>query len=156
MLERRLVVPVPPDRLWEALTEPDAVAGWFGARVEWDLRPGAQARFFPDEGPDRVGRVESVRPGRRLVFRWWPEGEADKASEVAYRLDPDGEGTRLTVTERLVPDDAAAAGGTSAPVASAACGVRPGEPERERWSSWDGRLLEVWARAAGPAVCAAT
>ena len=40
MIRRQVVMPVTPERLWEALTDPDQLAGWFGARVEWDLRTG--------------------------------------------------------------------------------------------------------------------
>src|SRR5690348_515209 len=125
MIERHLVVPAPPTRVWEALTEPGALAGWFGARVEWDLRPGGGARFFPqdaDDGPERSGVVTSVHPERHLVFRWWPDGNEDDASEVRYRLEPepDGEGTRLTVTEERVRRDGAPGGaGGEAPAACA-------------------------------------
>ena len=64
MIRRQIVMPVSPERLWEALTEPGQLAGWFGADVEWDLREGGPARFRGDDGTERAGRVEAVRPGR--------------------------------------------------------------------------------------------
>src|SRR5919202_399957 len=95
VLERQLYIPADPSRLWEALTEPRPVSEWFGARVEWDLTPGGAARFVEDDGAVREGRVDAVSPGRRLRFRWWPEGQADQAaSEVTYTLDPEDDGTR--------------------------------------------------------------
>ena len=126
MLQREVVFPVTPDRLWEALTEPDSLAGWFGAEVEWDLRPGGRARFASTDEGDREGLVDDVSPGRHLRFRWWPEGDEDAASEVSYELDPDDAGTRLTVTERQV---------ATAPSACAAAGG---------WDGWDDRLVGLW------------
>lgn len=106
MIRRQVIMPVSPERLWEALTDPDKMAGWFGAEVQWTLEEGAPARFVSDDGSERAGRVQAVRPGRHLRFRWWPtteraEGsetpdpEAPAASEVSYLLEPVPEGTRL-------------------------------------------------------------
>lgn len=137
MVERELVVPVPATELWEALTDPGALESWFGASVEWDLRPGGPARFEGGEDGARDGRVEEVDPARRLRFRWWPEGGEDEgASEVTYELDdsPDGDSTRLVVTERPLSP-------AGSPAASASAAAH--------WTAWDGLLLGVWARATG-------
>ncbi|MEA2902497.1 MAG: hypothetical protein QOH36_2384 [Actinomycetota bacterium] len=133
MLEREVVFPVPPDRLWQALTEPESLAGWFGAEVEWDLTPGGRAHFVDADEGDREGLVDDVSPGRHLRFRWWPEGDEEAASEVSYRLDPDDEGTRLTVTERRL---------ATAPSTNARACATTG------WDRWDDRLVGLWARAA--------
>lgn len=137
VIERQLVVPVPATRLWEALTEPDLLADWFGAAVTWELRPDAPARFDDHDGTQRRGRVTEVLPGRRLAFRWWEAGDngdddAD-VSEVVYRLDPDGDGTRLVVTERRLDAADSVAG-------------HAGRDART-WTDWDGRLLGAWALA---------
>lgn len=146
MIEREVVLPVPAESLWDAITDPAELAAWFGSTVEWELRPGAAARFDGHDGSRRRGLVTEVRPGRRLSFRWWNESDGpDDASEVTYDLDtdPDGEGTRLVVTER--PVDPAPAGPepiTSAPAASVAPWP---DLERETWTDWDGRLFGAWA-----------
>jgi uncharacterized protein YndB with AHSA1/START domain len=144
VIRRQVVMPVSPERLWEALTEPDQIAGWFGGRVDWQLDEGAPVHFRGDDGDERAGVIEAVRPGRHLRFRWWPigpgegdggesEGEGDGASEVSYVLQPDGDGTRLTVQERPVEQDAL-------PQAHATA--------RGDWSTWDSRLFSAWACAA--------
>ena len=98
------------EQLWDALTEPESVAAWFGAEVEWDLRPGGEPVSAEEDGSVRRGRVDAVFPGRHLSFRWWPEDEeTTPASRVTYTLDPDEEGTRLTVTEQPVRSPAASA-----------------------------------------------
>jgi uncharacterized protein YndB with AHSA1/START domain len=72
-------MPVTPERLWHALTDPSQVAGWFGGHLEWELEEGGRAWFHGDDGSERVGRVEAVRPGRHLRFRWWPVAGAGVA-----------------------------------------------------------------------------
>jgi len=167
VIRRQIVMPVKPEQLWEALTDPDQVAGWFGGRVEWELRAGAPAHFRGDDGRKRLGRIEAVRPGRHLRFRWWPAPDeaatatgsetpaTPDASEISYILEPDGEGTRLTVQERQVggpgperPQACATVGGLPARPAAgdAVSGGHPG------WTPWDDRLLGAWAGLVG---CAA-
>ena len=126
MIRRQVVMPVSPERLWEALTEPDQIAGWFGGRVEWELDEGAPVHFQGDDGDERAGVIEAVRPARHLKFCWWPVGDdaSEGASEVSYVLEPDEEGTRLTVQERPIEPHASALGG---------------------WSTWDSRLFSAWA-----------
>jgi uncharacterized protein YndB with AHSA1/START domain len=156
MIRRQVVVPVSPERLWEALTEPDQVAGWFGGRVEWDLREGGSAAFRGDDGHERQGRIERLRPGRHLRFVWWPaapgrtdansdESRDDLASEVSYLLEPLEEGTRLTIQERQVR--------AAAPGAAEASGAaeRPPADVPLTWTPWDRRLLGAWAGLCGPA-----
>jgi len=138
MIRRRVELPGGPDRLWNELTDPGSVSGWMGTTVEWELVPGAPARFTGEDGSRRAGLVEEVRPGERLRFRWWPEDGTGHASEVTYDLEPDGDGTVLTVTERPT-------GPAGAALAQDSCS----------WTAWDGRALGLWARArVGAGVCA--
>lgn len=152
MIERQLVLPVATESLWEAITDPTELAGWFGSAVEWELRPGGPARFDGHDGSRRQGLVTEVLPGRRLSFRWWKESDGpDGASEVTYELDPDpdSDGTRLVVTERPVgPDPSGSEPANSRPAASVpsrSSGERC-DTARETWTDWDSRLLGAWAQ----------
>jgi hypothetical protein len=133
------------------------MTGWFGARVEWQLEPGSPARFHGDDGHDRAGRVEVVRPGRHLRFRWWPAprggaaaaseaegGQAAETTEVSYVLEPVPGGTRLTIQEQQVDPSA-----TSPVSAQARARVGTAPPG---WTEWDGRLVTAWAGLAAPAL----
>ena len=148
MIRRQVVIPAEPARVWEALTDPGQAAAWLGGRIEWEVREGAPLRFVDDDGRGRDGRVEAVRPGRYLRYTWWgaprPGQDAGRPasgatvepddpdpSEVSYLLEPDGDGTRLTIQERSVP-----AGG---PQASAARGAAA-----PAWTPWDSRLAGAW------------
>jgi uncharacterized protein YndB with AHSA1/START domain len=139
VIRRQVVMPVTPERLWQALTDPEQVAGWFGGHLEWELKEGGRAWFQGDDGTERVGRVEAVRPGRHLRFRWRSVAvDESGVSEVSYLLEPVEEGTRLTIQERQVtaPD-------LDRPRASAARHSGGGATAGS-WSTWDDRLAGAW------------
>jgi uncharacterized protein YndB with AHSA1/START domain len=97
-IERELVLPAPPEQVWEVITGP----GWLASQVELELFPGGDARFSDGED-ERAGWVEEAVPPEgadtgRLVFWWSADGEP--ASRVELTLDPDADGyTRLRVVE---------------------------------------------------------
>ncbi|HEX4218222.1 MAG TPA: SRPBCC domain-containing protein [Acidimicrobiales bacterium] len=146
MLERQVFIPADPQRVWENVTDPEAVSGWFGADVDWDLDPGGRARFVEDDGTVREGRVDEVVPRRYLRFSWWPEGHPDdETSEVSYTLAPEGDGTTLTVTERPLP--------TGQRAATLSASTRSGtarDPRAATWTALDDHLVAVWSRANAP------
>jgi uncharacterized protein YndB with AHSA1/START domain len=130
VMRRSVELPVDTKALWEALTEADRLAGWFGGEfTEWSPEAGFPLRWRSNEGDEREGRVEAVRPERYLRFTWWRANDPYEASEVSYLLEHTKEGTRLTVQERpLAPEASASASGHA-------------------WTSWDSRLARAWARA---------
>jgi uncharacterized protein YndB with AHSA1/START domain len=145
MLVRQVVIPVSPSELWDALTEPEVIATWFGSQVEWDLRPGGRARFLTDEGTVRGGVVDDVRPGRHLSFRWWPEGEDQSAaSQVSYDLEPEDDGTVLTVTEQPLGNGANEATEVNQSTQACAWTASAADPMGS-WTGWDTRLFRCWA-----------
>lgn len=114
-IERELVLAAPPERVWAALTVPEQMAGWFGTRVELDLRPGGDALFVWEGEEPSVSRIEVVEPFRRFAFRWHAPGgnpalpvEETASTLVEFTLEAIPEGTRLTLVEsgfaELPPD----------------------------------------------------
>ena len=169
MIRRQVIMPVSPERLWDALTDPDEMVGWFGARVEWHLEPGAPARFHGDDGSERAGRVEVVRPRRHLRFRWWPAGASDPGRGPA-RPGPGGVGgagrdggdggdrgvggeLRPRAGSRWNPPHHPGTAGAPSPPATiptAQAQARPGASAGQ-WTAWDGRLITAWVGLAAPA-----
>jgi uncharacterized protein YndB with AHSA1/START domain len=99
-IERELLLPAPPQQVWEVVTAP----GFLAEEVELELFPGGDARFG-DGDAERTGWVEeAVPPGAdenaRLSFWWSTDGEP--ASRVELTLEPEAEAdgcTRLRVLE---------------------------------------------------------
>ncbi|HEY5317816.1 MAG TPA: SRPBCC domain-containing protein [Solirubrobacteraceae bacterium] len=101
-IERELELPAPSEEVWEALTDPERLAGWLAEEVSFDLRPGGDASFR-DGDAVRRGWVEEVSPPDadagegRLAF-WWA-GDDEPATRVELTLEPAPGGTRLRVIE---------------------------------------------------------
>ena len=86
----------PPEKVWRALTEAEHLDAWFPTTIEGDLRAGAELRFqhrYRDL-PPMEGEMIACEPPSVLEFRWGPD-------TLRFVLEPDGAGTRLTLTDTL-------------------------------------------------------
>jgi uncharacterized protein YndB with AHSA1/START domain/biotin operon repressor len=93
-----------PERLWEAITDPDIRSKYnFGARVSSDWTPGS--RYELSAGAVALGEGENleVDPPRKLVqsavFLWSDDVKAEGTSRITWDIEPIGDDScRLTVT----------------------------------------------------------
>ncbi len=92
-MTREIVFPVPPDEVWEALTDPEQLEEWFANDVELDAREGGEGVFRWDDGEERRVKVVEAAPGERLVLDWDDDGT------VELTLEEVEDGTRLLVRE---------------------------------------------------------
>jgi uncharacterized protein YndB with AHSA1/START domain len=103
-VERTARFTVPPDALWDAVTDPDLLDEWFGP-VDFELTPGGAVTEPDATGTRRtIGVVETVAPPRRIGFVWIAPG-SDSPSSVELVIDDDvaaGEGCVLHVRETLI------------------------------------------------------
>jgi len=92
-----------PEAVWDALTDADATAAYWGHSNVSDWAVGSAWNHVRTDGSGRsdvTGTiVESDRP-RRLVCTWAdPDGSADdEPARVTYAIEPHGAIVRLTVT----------------------------------------------------------
>lgn len=85
-------LPHPPERVWDALTEPDELRNWHPSPFELDPRVGGTVRFVPPQGgASGDGVVIAYEPPRVLAYSW---GE----DELRWQIEPDGSGSRLVLT----------------------------------------------------------
>src|SRR5438067_593659 len=102
-IEREVILPVPPTRVWTALTQPDQLSAWFGTAATIDLRPGGEVTFTWDgsTGPSGASRgvIETVEPPTRFVFRWQSVVENVPMTRVEFTLEAHPDGTRLCLVE---------------------------------------------------------
>ena len=92
-IEREIVLPVPREEAWEALTEPERLEEWFANDVELEAVPGGEGLFRWDDGDVRHAVVETVEELERLVLRWDDDGL------VELELSEHPAGTRVHVRE---------------------------------------------------------
>lgn len=102
---REVTVAASHEAVWDALTDPGELAAWFGAEAEVDLRVGGAVRFRWPDATERRGLVIEFDPPRRLAFRWRELRSSNSglavadATVVAFTVETEGRGTRVTVTE---------------------------------------------------------
>jgi uncharacterized protein YndB with AHSA1/START domain/DNA-binding transcriptional ArsR family regulator len=90
-----------PERVWEALTDADVTAEYWGRRNISDWQVGStwsHRRIDGSEVDDVVGEVVEADPPRRLVVTWADPAEPSATSTVTFRVEPYGAIVRLTVT----------------------------------------------------------
>jgi uncharacterized protein YndB with AHSA1/START domain len=93
----------PIDRVWAAVSEPDQLANWFPASVDYAPTVGGSVSFRGDPHlADLRGTVLAFDPPHTFAFTWG-------ANEVHLELESlSGSSTRLTLTDLLTnPDEAA-------------------------------------------------
>ena len=98
-VRRELVLPVPVEDVWAALTDAERLAEWFANEVELEPEQGGRARFRWSSGEVRRGLVVEFAPPRRLGLRWRSEDAPLEESHVAFTLEEVPEGTLLVVVE---------------------------------------------------------
>jgi uncharacterized protein YndB with AHSA1/START domain len=118
-VERRVTLPTDLKRAWDLLTSSEDLAGWLGAEVDLDPRPGGAGLVVDHDGTRRRLVVDDAAPGERLAWVWWEEGDEGSASTVEITLRPDLDGTVVTVVERPVATGAASASASARALAQA-------------------------------------
>jgi uncharacterized protein YndB with AHSA1/START domain len=84
--------PHPPERVWQALTDPTEIRKWL-MPAEFEAKVGFRFRF--DGQSLRVaGEVLEVSEARRLRYTW-DDGESGSPSVVSWLLEPKDGGTLL-------------------------------------------------------------
>jgi uncharacterized protein YndB with AHSA1/START domain len=87
----------PRERVWRAITEPEHLKAWFPSTIDGERKTGAAITLvFPDNmAPPANGAILAYEPPRLFEFTW---GE----DTLRFELQPDGDGTLLTLTNTIV------------------------------------------------------
>jgi uncharacterized protein YndB with AHSA1/START domain len=107
---RSIVLPVPPEEAWDALTRPSELSEWLADEVVCDdsLDEGSEALLRWEDGQSRVALVEEADEPRRLSFRWTGEDATDETRVEFTLVELPRRETLLTVVESgwtPLPDD---------------------------------------------------
>ena len=86
---------------------PERIADWFAeAKVDRMEAGGTIELYFTGADYRSLARIETYDPPRTIAWSW-SEMDGSKASFVRFDLEPDGAGTRLTLTHTgLAVEDA--------------------------------------------------
>jgi uncharacterized protein YndB with AHSA1/START domain len=110
--------PVPPEKVWRAWTDAEALKRWFGPEnervslAELDVRVGGRFRIVfggPDGSANEcAGVYKEVVPDRKLVFTWhWPRTTPERVSLVTIEFKAAAGGTELDFSHEQFFDEQA-------------------------------------------------
>lgn len=93
-------IDAPLDAVWRELTQPGVVQrAYFDSVLESDLEPGSAIAYRTPNGKHTFikGEVVAFEPPRRFAHTFTFMNLPDAPTQVAYSLEPDGEGTCVTI-----------------------------------------------------------
>ena len=108
-----------PEKIYAAWTDPEKIVRWFGPaqvkagteQASIDARVGGRYRVSFDmengEHCEIGGVYREMVPNRLLVFSWAWHTTPERQSQVKVSLQPDGDGTLLTLQHEAFFDEAA-------------------------------------------------
>jgi uncharacterized protein YndB with AHSA1/START domain len=142
-IEKTIAIAAPVDRVWRALTDHEEFGAWFRVKLEGPFVLGEMSRgWITHSGFEHCrweARVVAMESPRLFAYTWHPYAvDADKdysaepPTRVEFRLEPAGEGTKLTVVE---------SGFDSIPL------ERRDEALRMNTGGWEAQLRNVKAHA---------
>jgi uncharacterized protein YndB with AHSA1/START domain len=99
-IRREILIPQPREQVWRALSDSATLAEWMFPN-DFEPRVGHHFTFRVPANP-KVGfdglvvhcEVLECDPPDRLAFSWSAGGPVDN-TRVSFRLEPDGDGTRV-------------------------------------------------------------
>jgi uncharacterized protein YndB with AHSA1/START domain len=100
-LEYQAYIRTDPDRLWEAITDPEQTRRYFyGLAVTSDWKPGSSLKHVMPDGKSTTieGKVLEIEPGKKLVHSFATTGVSDAPTRVTWEIEPMGSVTLLTIT----------------------------------------------------------
>jgi uncharacterized protein YndB with AHSA1/START domain len=111
-IEKVITIAARPETVFRLLTDPNEYVRWKGKLALLDPRPGGTFHVDFMNDKDVVdGKFVEVIPSRRVVFTWGWKGNPvvpPGSSTVEIDLEPEGNGTRLRLVHRGLPDEAIA------------------------------------------------
>ena len=109
--DKSVVVPLDPDATFALITQPDRLRRWMTVAARVDLRAGGDYRWTVTPGHHAAGTIVDVDPGKRVMFTWGWEEDADPppgASTVTVTLTPVDGGTEVRLVHDGLTDEQAA------------------------------------------------
>lgn len=107
----------PPEAVWRAWTDPEALKHWFGPDAgevllaKTDVRVGGRFHVvfhtLDGEKHDVSGTYREVQPNRKLVFTWAWISTPERVSQVTLSFKAEGQGTEFTLLHEHFFDMAA-------------------------------------------------
>jgi uncharacterized protein YndB with AHSA1/START domain len=106
LIEKSIVLPATPARVYKALTDAQQLSRWLADRVESDPHQGGQI-VIGYETHEKRGEYRRLIPGIEVGISWTQLNALVPIDLTGFKLDKVAQGTRLRVVDFAAPEDAA-------------------------------------------------
>jgi uncharacterized protein YndB with AHSA1/START domain len=97
------IVPVPPEELYIALTNPATLELWTGEKAIMSEVPGAEFSLWEDS---IVGLNIAFEPGKKIIQQWYFGGDEEELSIVTIKLHQHAQGSSVELRHTNIPNEA--------------------------------------------------
>jgi uncharacterized protein YndB with AHSA1/START domain len=111
-VERSVLIKVPIERVWHAITDPAELGQWYAPGCPWEipaLQPGATIKFHNTDTDIQLATIEVLKPLREFTLRWQLDPmHAGLTLTNTFLLEPENGSTRVTVSQagyESLPED---------------------------------------------------
>jgi uncharacterized protein YndB with AHSA1/START domain len=107
-LEREIYIEAQIETVFGFFTDASKLTLWLGRQATLEPEAGGQVRVEVNDTRTILGEFIEIVPHRLIVFTWGWEGHVSLppgSSTVEVRLEPEGEGTRLRISHRGLPNE---------------------------------------------------
>ena len=105
---REITVAAPPETVFPYFTDAERMTRWMGTHAELDARPGGLFSVDVADSHPARGEYVEVEPPSRVVFTFgWDDPDSvvkPGTSTVEVTLTPEGDGTRVVLVHRDLPE----------------------------------------------------
>ena len=102
-LTHQYYIDAPPERVFQALTDPAGLVRWLADRAEIEPRRGGRYSLGWTNGPTHTGVLVDFEPGRTVAFAWeWPGVEL-KGTVLRLTVHRQERGTLLAIEHTGFP-----------------------------------------------------
>lgn len=101
VVECSIWIAAPPERVWQAVTEPEQLAQWYAPGSPWEipqLTADATVKFHNTPTEILLATIETADPPQHFSLRWEPE-EDGTVLTTSFILTAENDGTRVTIRE---------------------------------------------------------
>lgn len=105
-VEKSVLLPVSADEAFALVTEPDRLRRWLAVSARVDLRAGGEFRWTLTPMAVAAGTFIEVEPGRRIVFGFsWEQEAEERTDTVTITIEPAEGGTLVRLVHEGLPED---------------------------------------------------
>lgn len=95
----RIAIRAPPEKVYDAVSTPTGLAGWWTTNVKGDGRPGSVADFGFADRTTRM-RIDQLQPGKSVAWTCLAGPPEWIGSTVHFEFTPSGDGTVVRFLHR--------------------------------------------------------